>query len=202
MKNFLIIFLFIIISFPTSLIAAADDIETSSTGDLWDNWNTREEGREAKPVSDEDFDKALEQADKKINKWKHWAENRKKPKGQEFSQSNETEVINNEQEKNDNSLPVLTFPFELKAGEDYMPVGHYQLKGEKIDGQPVFKFYQGNIEMAQFPAEETNDDFGEETISFAKWTPENDNEIKVMFGSMDFNAYSIIRIKIPQDTNL
>ena len=68
-------------------------------------------------MSDEEFDKALKQVDQKVNKWKNWAEKRKIPKGEEFSQSNETEILNNEQEKSDNSLPVLTFPFELKIGE-------------------------------------------------------------------------------------
>lgn len=178
-----------------SLPTLADDIDAPATGDLWDNWNTRQDEREAKPVSDEEFDKALKQVDKKVNKWKNWAEKRKIPKGQEFSQSNETEIINNEQEKADNSLPVLTFPFELQIGEDYMPVGHYQIKGEKVDGQTVFKFYQGNIEMAQIPATETNDDFNSETITFSKWEAQGDNEIKIMYGSMDLNAYAFVPIR-------
>lgn len=178
-----------------SLPTLADDIDAPATGDLWDNWNTRQDEREAKPVSDEEFDKALKQVDQKVNKWKNWAEKRKIPKGQEFSQSNETEIINNEQEKADNSLSVLTFPFELQIGEDYMPGGHYQIKGEKVDGQTVFKFYQGNIEMAQIPATETNDDFNSETITFSKWEAQGDNEIKIMYGSMDLNAYAFVPIR-------
>lgn len=49
--------------------------------------------------------------------------------------------------------------------------------------------------MAQFPAIETTDDFDEDTITFAKWIPEGENKIKVIFGSMDFNAYTIIDLK-------
>ena len=195
MKRILIFGLFIAISMSISLPTLADDVDTPATGDLWDNWNTRQDEREAKPVSDEEFDKALKQVDQKVNKWKNWAEKRKIPKGEEFSQSNETEILNNEQEKSDNSLPVLTFPFELKIGEDYMPVGHYQIKGEKVDGQAVFKFYQGNIEMAQIPATETHDDFGEETITFSKWEAQGDNEIKIMYGSIDLNAYTYVPIR-------
>ncbi len=41
----------------------ADDLDLPATGDLWDNWNTREEGREVKPVTDEEFDKAIDQVD-------------------------------------------------------------------------------------------------------------------------------------------
>lgn len=195
MKKILTLGLFIALAITASPLAIADDVDAPATGDLWDNWNTRQDEREAKPVSDEDFDKALKQVDQKVNKWKNWAEKRKIPKGEEFSQSNETEIINNEQEKADNSLPVLTFPFELQIGEDYMPVGHYQIKGEKVDGTVVFKFYQGNIEMAQIPATETNDDFNSETITFSKWEAQGDNEIKIMYGSMDLNAYTFVPIR-------
>ena len=195
MKKILTLGLFIALAITASPLAIADDVDAPATGDLWDNWNTRQDEREAKPVSDEDFDKALKQVDQKVNKWKNWAEKRKIPKGEEFSQSNETEIINNEQEKADNSFPVLTFPFELQIGEDYMPVGHYQIKGEKVDGTVVFKFYQGNIEMAQIPATETNDDFNSETITFSKWEAQGDNEIKIMYGSMDLNAYAFVPIR-------
>lgn len=177
--------------------AIADDIDTPATGDLWDNWNTRQNEREAKPVSDEEFDKALEQMDKKVNKWKHRAEKRKIPKGEEFSQSNETEIINNDEETSNDSLPVISLPVELKVGEDFVPVGHYQVKCEKTDNEVVLKLYQAHYEMAQFPAIETTDDFGEETISFAKWFPQEDNKIKIIYGSMDFNAYTIIDIVTP-----
>lgn len=173
----------------------ADDVDLPATGDLWDNWNTREEGREAKPVTDEEFDKAIEQVDKKVNKWKNWAQKRKLPKGEEFSQSNETEMLNDGYNNETPVYPVLCIPVELSVGEDIVPVGHYQVKGEKINDKPVLKFYQAHYELAQFPAIETNDDFGEETISFVKWEPVNDNQIKVMYGSLDFNAYSIIDIK-------
>ena len=177
--------------------AIADDVDLPATGDMWDNWNTRQDEREAKPVSDEEFDKALEQVDKKVNKWKNWAERRKIPKGEEFSQSNETEIINNSEETSKDSLPVISLPVELKIGEDIVPVGHYQVKCEQTNNGTIMKLYQAHYEIAQFPAIETNDDFGEETISFTKWFTEGDNKIKIIYGSMDFNAYSIIEIKTP-----
>ena len=41
-------------------------------------------------------------------------------------------------------------------------------------------------------AEETDDDYGQETIDFAKVLPYNQDFIKVIFGSIDFNAYAYI----------
>ena len=49
--------------------------------------------------------------------------------------------------------------------------------------------------MAKFPAVETNDDFGAETISFAKWEPVGDDSIKIIFGSVDFNVYTVVNLK-------
>lgn len=193
MKKFLILSIFIMFSCIFAAPVMADDIDLPATGDLWDNWNTREEGREATPVTDEQFDKALEQVDKKVNKWRNWANKRKIPKGQEFSQSNETEIINNQHGDKD-ALPVVCIPVGLMAGEDIVPIGHYQIKGEKINGQPVLQLYQAHNVMAQFPAVETSDDFGENAILFAKWVPQNDNQIKLIYGSLELNAYAIIEI--------
>jgi hypothetical protein len=54
--------------------------------------------------------------------------------------------------------------------------------------------------MAQVPAVETEDDFGEDTISFGKWNFEDDgNKIKFIFGSMDLNAYTEIKVNNPQE---
>lgn len=194
MKKFLlVIFLFLFVGISSQTFVLADDVDLPATGDLWDNWNTREDGKEAKPVTDEEFDKALQQVDKKVNKWKNWAKNRQIPKGQEFNKSNETEMIDNSYGEKQ-VLPVLSLPVELKVDDNILPVGHYQVVGEKVEGQTVLKFYQSQYLMAQFPAVETTCDFGEDTISFVKWEAVNDNQIKVMYGSLDLNAYAIIEI--------
>ena len=138
MKRFVIFVLLLLISFVNVNCALADDVDLPATGDLWDNWNTgADDGREAKPVTDEQFDKAIEQVDKKVNKWKNWAQKRKLPKGEEFSQSNETEMINDTYNNQAPILPVLCVPVNLAIGEDTLPVGHYQIKGEKINGEPA-----------------------------------------------------------------
>lgn len=178
-----------------SPIAFADDVDMPATGDLWDNWNTREEGREAKPVSDEDFDKAVKEVDKKVNKWRNWANKLKVPRGEEINQSNETEMINNEYNTEAPVFPVICVPVELSVGENVIPVGHYQVQGERVNGSPVLKLYQAHYKFAEIPAIETNDDFDQETINFATWEAINDNQIKLMYGSLDLNAYTIINIK-------
>ena len=194
MKKILAVLMF---SFSLTLPVLADDADMPSTGDLWDNWGASQTyyGQD-KSVSDEDFDKAIESLKDKKNKWTNRFKKWQIPKGEEFHQGNETEVINqNDESKKDDTHPVVSLPVELKIGEDVLPIGHYQIQAEK-NGEEVFlKFYQSQYLMAQVPAIETDDDFGEDSITFAKWIPEGDNKIKLIFGSMDLNAYTYIDIK-------
>jgi len=191
MKKFLTIIAIIILGV---LPVCADDVDLPATGDLWDNWNGAEQdGKEVKPVSDEDFDKAIEQVKNKKNKRVNRLKKKQIPKGEEIHNSNETEAINEQVDKD--TLPVLSIPVELKAGEEILPVGHYQIKGEKDeDGKIYINFYQSQYLMAKFPAVETNDDFDEDTITFGKWFTEGDDAIRVIWGSLDFNAYTVIPI--------
>ncbi len=192
MKKLLLLLSLIVFCSPVVL---ADDVDMPATGDLWDNWGANKDfyGQD-KPVTEEDFDKAIEQVKDKQNR--NWfglkKRNKNIPKGEEFNQSNETEVINTHINKD--SLPVVSLPVSLKAGDEFLPVGHYQIKAEKEGGNVVMKFYQAHYMMAQFPAVETEDDFGEEDILFAKWFVQDDNQIKVIYGSLDLNAYAVIDI--------
>ena len=112
------------------------------------------------------------------------------PKGESFSQSNETEQISNTSKE----LPVLLIPLNLKVNNASIPVGHYQVEGFKENGQPFLKLYQAHDVIAKIPATETNDDFDEPTINFVKLIPHGQTHVQIIYGGIDFNAYSIIDI--------
>lgn len=164
--------------------------------DLWGNYHydidipTQEK---PKFVTDEEFEQALQKMDSKVNKWRNWAQKLKQPRGKNFSQSNETELIENEHGE-DTSLPVISLPVEIVVGEATLPVGHYQVKGEMINNKPVLSLYQAGELMTRINATETRDDFNEAEILFANWTNEDDNKIKIIYGSLDFNAYAFVEI--------
>ncbi len=152
-------------------------------GDLWDNFgDTNVYGQKA--VSDQDFEKALESKRKKKKK-----RNKDIPKGESFSQSNETnELVDTTKEPS-----ILLIPVTLKlADNSVVPVGHYGIEGVKEDGKVFLKLYQGHTLTAKIPAEETNDDFGEQTINFVKLIPHGDYHVQIIYGGVDFNAYSVI----------
>lgn len=89
-----------------------DDVDLPATGDLWDNWGAEQNfyGND-KNVSDEDFDKAIDSLKSKKNRWVDRLKKKQIPKGEEFNQSNETEIINEQADKD--TLPVVTIPVEI-----------------------------------------------------------------------------------------
>jgi len=155
--------------------------------DLWDNFGDSNIYGQT-PVSEQDFEKALESKKQKNKK-----KDKNIPKGESFSQSNETEILNN----TSNDLPILLIPLPLKIKEGYtIPIGHYQVEGEKNENGEIFiNLYQAHDVIAKIPAEETDDDFGEDTINFVKLQPHGDYHVELLFGGLDFNAFAIIDIE-------
>lgn len=81
-------------------------------------------------------------------------------------------------------------------------MGHYKIVGEKINDKVFLDFYQSSTLVAKVPATETSNDFNEMAINFVKLLPYNEKRVKIIFGSMDFNAYTFIQIKNEiSDTN-
>lgn len=165
----------------------AEDFDFGGSGDLWDKFNSQLNplSKDQKAVSDEQFNSIVEKLKQKRQK------KPKKMKGDSIQQSNETEEI----VKTLETLPIVSVAIPLKLSDDaILPEGHYQVKGEMTDGKPHIKLYQAHFLMADFPATETKDDFGEPELDFARLIDYNNDQLKLIFGSIDFNAYTIIDI--------
>lgn len=193
MKKFVLILF--LICFALCPCVYADNEDPPASGDLWDSFSKPDNNyKEEKAVSDEDFEKALEQMKKKQDPIGTLIKKFRTQKGSEQSQGDESEALNTEVEPA-NNVPVICLPVDILLGEGILPVGHYQVIGERKNDGVVLKFYQAQYLMAEIPATETNDDFEEETISFAKWRTQDDETIKLIYGSMDFNAFAYLKIK-------
>ena len=173
---------FLSLLIPIFLLSACG----SYADDLWDNFGDSSVYGQT-PVSEEEFEQALEskKSKKKVKK-----KDKNELQGESFSQSNETEILTDTTKE----LPILLIPLPLKVKDGYIiPVGHYQVEGEKNDDGEVFiKLYQAHDVIAKIPAEETDDDFGEDTINFVKLQPHGDYHVELLYGGMDFNAFAII----------
>ena len=118
-----------------------------------------------KIITNKEFEKIVTELEKRKDKGK---KNKKQIKGKEMSKANETELLSNI----DSALPLLNLPVSAVIGD-------------KI-------FYQGHYLLAQAEAYETDDDFNSESIYFLKYDTLPNHTLKIMFGSMEFNAFTFV----------
>lgn len=142
-----------------------------------------------KQITDEEFQKTLDAVKAKQNKKKK----KNKPfKGKNFNEENNGGYLGETAAKN----LLLGVPLCLTNGDGTeIPMGHYKIVGEKSKGDVFLDFYQSSTLVARVPAIETNNDFDETAMNFVKLLPYNEQRVKVIYGSMDFNAYTFIKIK-------
>ncbi|MEI8128430.1 MAG: hypothetical protein WCG95_02330 [bacterium] len=148
-----------------------------------------------KKVTDEEFQKALSEV-----KGKQKKSAKIKPfQGKDANEENDGGYLEETAQKN----ILLGVPITLinEDGKE-IPVGHYKIVGEKIKDKVYLDFYQSYTLIARVRAIETNNDFDETALNFVKILPYNEQRIKLIYGSLDFNAYTFIKIKTEiSDTN-
>lgn len=160
---------------------------------LWDNFGDTNIyiPEEQTAVSDEQFDKTVENVKEKQKKRGLFAPKEpKKIKGKSYQESNETEFLNNIKVE----TPILRIPYELQATNGLtIPIGHYQTVFEKDDnGFITMKLYQAHTLVAQLPAQETEEDLFDEHINYLTLEDFGETKVKINYGSIDFNAFAII----------
>lgn len=185
---YITIFILIIIALPTF---ADDDVSGGGgiEGALKYTQGVENAFAGQKQITDEQFQKTLSEVKARQNKKKK----KNKPlKGSNVNNENSGEYINETAEKN--ILLMLPVTLTNTDGTE-IPIGHYKIIGEKNGKNVYLDFYQSYTLVAKVPAIETNSDFDEPAINFVKILPYNKKKVKVIFGSMDFNAYTFIPIK-------
>jgi hypothetical protein len=89
---------------------------------------------------------------------------------------------------------LINIPVQILIDNKPLEKGFYKIYGERDNetGKLFLSFYQSQYYKGKIEVVEMEDDCGEEQIDFAKIIPFNDSFIKLIFGSIDFNAYAII----------
>ena len=125
----------------------------------------------------------LEKRKNKSNK-----KNKKPKKGQEMNKANETELLSNI----NTAIPLLNLPVKTLVGDTILIPGHYKVVGVKQNNKVYLNFYQGHSMVAKTEAFETEDDFNSDEIYFLKYDEMPNHQLKIMFGSMEFNAFTFV----------
>lgn len=174
MKKFLLLMFFILIALPV----LADDIEFNLDAPPDANFMGQ------KQITDQDFEKTMKDLESKQKKNK-----KKKFKGSPLKEQNDVQKIQElQQEPN---LLNLSVNLVLESGDE-IPVGHYKIIGKKTRKDTVVEFHQGHSLIASIPVSEINDDFDEKGVQFVRILPYNQKQVKLIYGSIDFNAYTIL----------
>ena len=95
--------------------------------------------------------------------------------------------------KNSEGL-LLNVPVNLIIDEAPLDKGYYKVIAERDKNNDIYlSFYQSQFFKGKVRACETNDDYDSDDLDFVKLIPYNKNFVKIIFGSLDFNAYAYIR---------
>lgn len=88
---------------------------------------------------------------------------------------------------------LVNIPVRLILGDNFLEKGFYKVLARRDDDKKIYvSFYQSQFFKGEIEVTETDDDFGEDKIDFAKLLPYNKSFMRMIFGSLDFNAYAYI----------
>ena len=97
-------------------------------------------------------------------------------------------------EKGEFDGQLLNIPVDFIINGKVLESGYYNVFGEKDEnGEVYLSFYQAHYFKGKVKAHKTKNDFEDENLDFVKYEPYNDDYIRVMYGSLDFNAYTYLR---------
>lgn len=191
MRIIITISILLLIFIGTSVYADDESMPAGGVEDLIKYTNSVDNAFAGqKPVTDEEFEKVYKQVKAKKDK-----KNKKKSKpfkGTGYNEENNGGYIDETAQKN----ILLGVPTTLINGDGKeIPIGHYKIVGEQARDGTYLDFYQSSTLVARVPAITTDSDFDQNAINFVQLMPYNEERVKVIFGSMDFNAYTFIKIK-------
>ena len=89
---------------------------------------------------------------------------------------------------------LVNIPVTLIIDGQPLEKGFYNVLGErdKETKKIYLTFYQAHYLKTKIEATETDDDYNEDEVNFVKIKNYNDSFVKLIFGSIDFNAYAYI----------
>jgi len=155
-----------------------------------------------KPITNDEFEKAIDTLTEKQKQKEEKAKKKKikKISGGGTSLHKGLEPLSNIQElealkkKDKYEGQLLNIPVDCIIDGNILEKGFYNVFGEKSkDGDVTLSFYQAHELKGKIKAYTTNQDYDSDELDFVKMEEYNDNYIKIMYGSLDFNAYGYLQ---------
>ena len=186
-KRFLIIVLLLFL-LPLAVFAEEDWSGYYNIDSAWDG---------QKSITNKQFEETMDalQAKQKKKEARQREKAIRKVKGSSLNpelDAHKDDLVNEQPDETLDEFQLLNIPVNFVSNGEIIDCGYYQVLGEKKNDGVYLLLYQAHTLKAKIKAKETKDDFDEETIKFVKAIPCNDHQIKIIFGSVDFNAYAYV----------
>ena len=191
MKKFLEILFVLVFATLTSAVFAESWDDIPNLDRAWDG---------QKSITNKEFEQAMDLLQKKQKKREA---RKKKRKVRKISGGGTS--LHPEMNPDNNTIPELqslkvepegllvNLPVHMIIDGKQLDKGYYNVIGERDNDKKIYiNFYQSQYLKGKVEAYETDDDFGEQEVNFAKITGYSNSFVKLIFGSINFNAYAYI----------
>ncbi|MCQ2753454.1 MAG: hypothetical protein MJ231_00210 [bacterium] len=184
-----IIFMFFALAFMPVFADSWDDVPNLDRA--WDGQKT---------ITNKEFEEVMDalQAKQKKKEKKQKEKRAKKISGGGTSLHEELnpskEITKNTILKDSKEGFLVNVPVDLIIDNAILEKGFYNVIGSRDkDNKKVYiNFYQSQFCKGKVEVKETDEDFDESEVDFAKIIPYNESFVKLIFGSIDFNAYALV----------
>ena len=175
-------------------------IQSAVYSEDWDNFTDLDKAWETqKPVANQDYEKVInalqEKKDKKEKKKRKKLFKKISGGGtslhKELNPDSEIQEIDTFVKKED---LLLNVPVDFILNDKVLERGYYKILSERDENKNIIiKFYQSQYFKGSIIATETQDDYEQEKIDFVEIQPFNESFLKLIFGSLDYNAFAYIQ---------
>lgn len=178
-----------ICAFPSAYADSWDDF--SNVDRMWDG---------QKSITNQQFEQVMEKLEEKGKQKEEKAKQKKRKKlfgtgstlHTELNPDGDVQEIPMLKSKNEGIL--INIPVQLIIDGKILDKGYYKVFTERdeLSKTSFVSFYQSQYYKGKVEVTETEDDYGEDLLDFAKIIPYNESFVKLVVGSLDFNAYVLI----------
>lgn len=173
-------------------------------GDSWSDFNNVDNAWDGqKTITNKQFEETMDalQAKSKKKEAKKREKAIKKVKGSSLTpelDAHNDDMINEQPDETLDTVEIVNIPVNFYANGKIIESGYYKILGQKESDGVYLMLYQAHTLKAKIKARETNDDFEQDCIKFVKVIPCNDHQVKIIFGSVDFNAFAYLTFIEPE----
>lgn len=168
--------------------------------DSWDDFSNIDKMWDGqKSITNQDFEQVVEKLEESGKQKEEVIKKKKRKKlfGNGSTLHEELNPDNKVQELEDINVPedlIINLPVKLLIDNLIIDKGYYKVlpTKDKDTNKKYIEFYQSQFLKAKLEMTETDSDFDESELNFVRLLPYDENFVKIIFGSLDYNGFAIV----------